>query len=158
MAFGNPMAMRWNRLYKGTPAELALEDAIAALGVPYRTQFPGFLYGFRFFPDFLLPTLGLVIEVDDDSHTRAAKKIADAERTEFLEESQGWKVARCTNDEALNNPREAVRAMLESVGMWPLPARLPRLADSMPRPKKCPKKERRAAKSAARQRKRGLTQ
>jgi very-short-patch-repair endonuclease len=153
---GNPMAARWNRLYKGTDAELSLEDAVAELGVPYRTQFPGFLYGFRFFPDFLLPTLGVVIEVDDDSHTRAKKRIEDAERTDFLEETQGWRVVRCTNDEALNDPRGAVRAMLEGVGMWPLPQRLPKLADAMPRPKKCPKKESREAKSAARQRKRGL--
>lgn len=158
MAFGgkfNPMAVRWNKLYKGTPAELALEDAIAAVGVPYRTQFPGFLYGFRFFPDFFLPTLQLVIEVDDSSHGRAAKMIADAERTEALE-SKGWKVVRCSNREALDDPHGAVRRMLASVGMWPLPESRPLVADCLPKPGKTPRKEQRAARSLVRQRRRGL--
>lgn len=143
------MSMRWGRLYKGTPAELALEDAIAALGVPYRSQFPGYLYGFRFFPDFFLPTLGLVIEVDDHSHERADKMLADAERTAELEE-YGWRVVRCTNDEALVDPHGTVRGLLSSVGMWPLPNRLPPVAQALPKPKKCPQKIKREAKSAAR--------
>lgn len=144
------MSVRWNRLYRGTPAELALEDAVAALGIPYRTQFPGFLYGFRFFPDFLLPTLKVVLEVDDASHNRIEKALADDERTDYLETEQGWKVARCTNEEALANPGAAVRMMLASVGKWPLPSSLPRIADSLPTPKKCPPKDRRAAREKAR--------
>lgn len=144
------MAMRWGKLYKGTPAELALEDAVAELGVPYRTQFPGYLYGFRFFPDFLLPTLGLVIEVDDSSHRRAEKILADDERTEALERF-GLRVVRCTNDEALNDPRGTVRALLASVGMWPIGAlRWPSVASSLPKPGRAPQKERRAAKSSQR--------
>src|SRR5690349_6910316 len=115
------MHVRWGRLYRGTPAELALEDAVAELGVPYRTQFPGFLFGFRFFPDFVLPTVGVVLEVDDDSHSRPEKQEADGERTQYLEGEQGWRVARCSNQEALENPRGAVRRMLASVGCWPLP-------------------------------------
>jgi very-short-patch-repair endonuclease len=148
------MAMRWGKLYKGTPAELALEEAVAELGVPYRTQFPGYLYGFRFFPDFLLPTLGLVIEVDDSSHKKADKILKDADRTEALE-ARGWQVVRCTNEEALDDPRGAVRAMLRSVGMWPLPEKKERLARALPQPGKCPAKDRRAAKSLERRRRRG---
>ncbi len=147
------MAIRWGKLSEGTPAEHSLEDAVAALGVPYRVQFPGWKYGFRFFPDFFLPTLGLIIEVDDKSHRKAEKAIADAERTAVLE-SFGWRVVRCTNDEALTDPSGSVRAMLSSVGLWPLPSRLPKLAASLPPLKKAPPKERRAAKSAARQRRR----
>lgn len=143
------MSMRWGKLYKGTPAELALEDAVAALGVPYRTQFPGFLYGFRFFPDFLLPTMKLVIEVDDSSHSRVDKKLADAERTEQLE-SMGWRVVRCTNDEALSDPRGTVRALLSSVGLWPVPRNLPRVAATLPQAARCPQKIRREMKHSER--------
>jgi hypothetical protein len=157
MAFSfNPMAARWNKLYKGTPAELAMEDAVASLGIPYRTQFPGFLYGFRFFPDFFLPTLQLVIEVDDSSHTRLAKVIADGERTEALEDKLGCRVVRCSNREALTDPHGAVRRVLADVGYWPLPTNLPKIAACMPKPGKVSKNAQRAAKSAARRRRRGL--
>lgn len=155
---GNPMGPRWHRLYKGTPAEQSLEDAVAALGVPYRSQFPGFLYGFRYFPDFLLPTLKLVIEVDDKSHNKAAKALKDADRTEFFEQRHGWQVVRCTNEQAVNHPYEAVTTMLKSVGLWPIPEeyRKLRLADCMPQPKATPRKETREQKSERRQRRRGL--
>ena len=153
----NPMGPRWNRLYKGTDAELSLEDAVAALGIPYRTQFPGFLYGFRFFPDFLLPTLQVVIEVDDDSHSRAAKKMSDAERTEHLQD-RGWTVVRCTNEEALNDPHGAVKRMLTDIGQYPVPngIRALKVADFMPQPKTCPRADRREAKSKARAKRRGV--
>lgn len=148
------MHVRWGRLYKSTPAELALEDAVAALGIPYRHQFPGFLYGFRFFPDFVLPTLRVVLEVDDASHGKPDKIAQDAERTDYLQTEQSWKVARCTNAEAIADPRGAVRRMLESVGCWPLPGHLPHVADCLPAAKKCPPKIRREAKMAARLEKR----
>jgi len=151
----NPMGPRWHKLYKGTPAEQALEDAVARLGVPYRSQFPGFLYGFRYFPDFFLPTLQLVIEVDDTSHSRAAKILKDAERTEALE-SKGWQVVRCSNREALDDPDGAVRRCLIEAGLWPLPENLPKLADCMPKLGKVPKKEQREAKTAQRRHRRGL--
>ncbi len=147
--------MRWGKLYKGTPAEKSLEDAVAALGVPYRTQFPGYLYGFRFFPDFLLPTLGLVIEVDDSSHDRAAKIEADAVRTETLG-AHGFQVVRCTNEQALTDPHGTVRRMLSEVGLLPIPRNLPLLGNSLPKTKKAPQAERRAAKSAATRQRRGL--
>ncbi len=141
------MAMRWGRLYEGTPAEHALEDAVAALGVPYRVQFPGWKYGCRFFPDFVLPTLGLVIEVDDDSHNRTEKRLKDAERTEVIEEVWGWKVVRCTNNDALFRPKETVRKLLESVGLYPIPEKLPKLRAALPDLRKAPRSERRQAKS-----------
>lgn len=139
------MAMRWGKLYKGTPAELSLEDAVAELGVPYRTQFPGYLYGFRFFPDFLLPTLGLVIEVDDASHNKADKIESDRLRTEELG-NHGLRVVRCTNDDALSDPRGTVRAMLVSVGMWPLPQKRPRVSSALPNPRRAAQSQRRAAR------------
>ena len=139
------MHARWSRLYRSTPAELALEDAVAAIGVPYRGQFPGFLYGLRYFVDFLLPTLRLVIEVDDPSHNTAEKQITDAERTAALERVWGVRVVRCTNEEAIADPHGTVRRLLSEAGVWPLPARvrLQRLADNMPRAAKCPPRLRR---------------
>ncbi len=139
------MHIRWGRLYQGTPAELALEDAIAELGVPYRNNFPGFKYGVRFFPDFYLPTLKLVIEVDDRSHRDPVKMAEDELRTRALRQAWGVRVVRCTNEEALDDPRGAVRAMLSTVGLWPLPSRRPSLAASLPQLRKAPVKARRAA-------------
>ena len=147
----NVMAIRLGQLYKGTDAERSLEDAIGALGVPYRYQFPGFLYGVRFYPDFLLPTLKLVIEVDDDSHRRKDKIEADRERTRILEREWGVRVVRCTNRNALDDPHGTVRAMLSSVNLWPIPSRLPTVAASLPRLRTAPKKAKRERASKARQ-------
>jgi very-short-patch-repair endonuclease len=149
MAF-NPMSMRWGKLYEGTPAEKSLEDAVAALGVPYRTQFPGWKYGCRFFPDFLLPTLKVVIEVDDPSHDDPEKMAADVERTRVIFDTWGAQVVRIPNKKALTDPHGSIRAALSEVGLWPLPKNLPRLRDSLPPLRKAPKRERREAKSRAR--------
>lgn len=146
------MAGRWSKLYEGTRAEHSLEDAVAALGVPYRTQFPGYRYGCRFFPDFVLPTLKLVIEVDDASHDDKAE--ADEERSKIIYATWGWTVVRCTNEDALRDPEGIVRALLKSVGLWPLPSSLPRLRDALPKVRKAPQKLKRQAKSAARRAKR----
>lgn len=137
---GNSMASRWCNLYKGTVAEKALEDALAAVGVPYRTQFPCFLFGLRYFPDFVLPTLQLVIEVDDDSHKKKTKE--DKERSDALKERYGWDVVRCTNSEAINNPAGAVERMLLDAGYWPVPEGIRglKIADFLPTPAKTPKK------------------
>lgn len=143
------MAVRWGRLYEGTPAELALEDAVAALGVPYRTQFPGFKYGVRAFPDFYLPTLGLVIEVDDPSHEKLEKMEADAERTATLNKEWGVRVVRCKNEEALNDPHGTVQRLLREAGLWPLPERLPKIADALPKLRRAPQRIKREAKMAA---------
>jgi very-short-patch-repair endonuclease len=101
---------RWARLYANpTDAERALEPAVAALGIPYRFQHP--LWGLRVFPDFVLPRHKIVIEVDDPGHNRSAQRKKDAERTEKLNRA-GWRVARCTNEEAEEDPHGAVRRML----------------------------------------------
>lgn len=156
MGFGNPMAMRWGRLYKGTPAEHALEPAVAAIGLPYRTQLPGYLYGFRFFPDVFIPQLGLIMEIDDKSHRRPEKMLEDADRTDALE-ARGWTVVRCTNEEALSDPHAAVTRMLADAGVTTDMIRAARnkpLADCLPKPGKCPKKNRREVKAAATQQRR----
>lgn len=146
----NPMSARWCRLYKGTESELSLEDAVASLGVPYRTQFPCFLYGLRYFLDFYLPTLGVVIEVDDPSHDRLEKVEADAERTAALEKEWGVRVLRCTNDEALNDPHGTVKGLMKRAGIDPSQFRANRLAEHLPQPKRAPQKARRESVSAAR--------
>jgi len=129
------MAARWGKLYRGTPAELAMEDAVAALGIPYRTQWPGFLYGCRYFPDFVLPTAGIVVEVDDPSHKR--KQEEDDERSRFLLERFGWVVVRVTNEEALRDARGALAEALAQSGRWP-PRGKRSTAASLPRPGRCP--------------------
>lgn len=155
----NIMAMRWSRLSEGTPAELAIEDAIAALGVPYRFQFPGYRYGLRYFPDFYLPTLKLVIEVDDPSHDKKVEE--DAERSARIEQEWGARVVRCTNEKALQDPYGAVKGCLADAGLLSAQfamrlgeARssrsLPRMAAAIPPLRRAPRKEKRAAKAAAR--------
>lgn len=99
----NLMAQRWCRLYRATPAELAIEPYIAALGKTYRTQLPMFLWGGKYFPDVAIFGLAIILEIDDDSHRDPGKAAADAERTRELE-SEGWSVVRCTNVEALTTP------------------------------------------------------
>jgi len=143
----NPMSMRWCRLYKGTAAELALEDAVAALGVPYRNNFPGFLYGVRYFADFYLPTLRLVIEVDDPSHDKLEKMESDAQRTADLAAAWGVRVVRCKNEEAINDPKGTVERLMREAGCSF--ERLPKMSEALPTPKKAPQKIKREAKSAA---------
>jgi very-short-patch-repair endonuclease len=143
----NIMAMRWSKLSEGTKAEIAIEDEIAALGVPYRFQFPGYKYGCRFFPDYYLPTLKLVIEIDDKSHDK--KTEADQDRSNIIFQTWGAQVVRCTNEEALNDPHGAVVRMLSSVGLWPLPAKLPRLKTALPPLRKAEKKVKREMNAAA---------
>lgn len=58
----------------------------------------------------------LVIEVDDSSHARPAKKRADAERTRKIE-AAGYKVVRCWNDEALSDPYGTVDRMMAAAGL-----------------------------------------
>lgn len=110
----SPFLLRnWAKLYsQQTPAEAALEPAIASLGVPYRFQHPVWAAGL--FPDFALLDQRLVIEVDDKSHRRKTK--ADAERTAKLERL-GWRVVRCTNEEALEAPHNTVDRMMAEAGL-----------------------------------------
>lgn len=109
--FAETFLGKWAKHYANqTPAEAAIEPAIAALGIRYRFQHP--LWGLRLFPDFVLLDHKIVIEVDDASHRTSAKRRADAERTARLQ-AAGWRVVRCTNDEALEDPHGSVRRMLE---------------------------------------------
>lgn len=107
----------WAGAYSNpTEAEAALEPAVAALGLPYRFQHP--IWALRYRLDFALPTLKLAIEVDDPSHTAKAKRAKDKERTKRLL-AKGWRVVRCTNKEALTDPRGAVERMLRSANIDP---------------------------------------
>lgn len=116
------MASRWCTLYRGTDAEHAIEPAIAALGTPYRTQYPLFLFttDLKFFPDFVLTEKRIIIEVDDDSHLTKRKKAADALRTAALVKA-GYRVVRCSNEEALSDPRGTVARLMEEAERTPVP-------------------------------------
>lgn len=117
----NPFLLRWAKLYSNqTPAERALEPAIAALGVRYRTQHP--LWALRVFPDFVLLDQRVVIEVDDPGHRRTLQRRKDAERTKKLR-SHGWRVVRVTNEEVLEDPHAALRRVLEPIepALYPKP-------------------------------------
>lgn len=111
----NLLLTRWAKLYsQQTPAERAIEPALASLGIPYRFQHPVWSVGV--FPDFVLLDDRVVIEVDDPSHNTKAKKAADKLRTEKLVRA-GWKVVRCTNAEALSDPRAAVDRMMADLNL-----------------------------------------
>ncbi len=106
---------RWSKHYsQPTPAEASLEPALASLGVPYRFQHP--LWALGVFPDFVLLNERVVLEVDDPSHNTKKKRIADEARTQKLGRA-GWKVVRCTNDEALTDPHAAVDRMMADAGL-----------------------------------------
>jgi len=106
------MLKNWAKLYNLTEAEQALEPAVASLATPYRVQHP--LWGLGLFPDFVLLSHRVVLEVDDPSHAR--KRKADAERTAKLNRA-GWRVFRCSNDEALSDPYGTVDRLMEAAGL-----------------------------------------
>lgn len=102
---------RWASLYTNqTPAERALEPAIASLAIPYRCQHP--IWSLHIFPDFVLPQHKVVIEVDDPSHFTAAKRKKDEEKTQRLSKL-GWRVVRVTNKEVLADPYAALSRLLD---------------------------------------------
>lgn len=106
----NPLLPKWSKNYsQQTDAEKAMEPAIASMGQVYRFQHPVWALGV--FPDFVLLDERVVIEVDDKSHRRKDKREADAKRTAGLEEL-GWRVVRCTNEEALADPYGTVNRMM----------------------------------------------
>lgn len=106
---------RWAKLYsQPTPAEQALEPAIASMGVPYRFQHPVWALGV--FPDFVLLTERVVLEVDDKSHRAPKKRAADEDRTLRLGRI-GWRVARTTNEAALSDPWAAVDQMMTDLNL-----------------------------------------
>ncbi len=110
----NPMWARWVRLYAGTRPEIALEPAVAALGRPYRFQHP--LWHLGLFPDFALTLDRVIIEVDGDEHRTAEGRAKDAERTRRLGDD-GWRVVRCSNEEAVVNPWATVNRLMLQAGL-----------------------------------------
>jgi very-short-patch-repair endonuclease len=105
----------WAGAYSNpTPAEAALEPAVAGLGLPYRFQHP--IWNLRYRVDFAFPSHKVVFEVDDPSHTQKAKRMKDRQRTEKLAKA-GWKVYRCTNDEALKDPKGTVHRLALEAGL-----------------------------------------
>lgn len=124
----NPLAGYWTKLYKGTAAEYALEPAVASLGVVYRWQYPFWLFGpLKYIADFLLPDHKVVLEVDDPSHFTPAGRAKDKIRTAALVRA-GYRVVRCTNDEALADPYGTVDRMCEAARLSLRTARTPRQA------------------------------
>lgn len=103
--------MFWARLYKGTPSELNIEPAIAALGVPYRFQMP-FFGRPTYFADFAFPTLRVILEIDGKEHRTKAGRAKDAKRDAYFA-NKGWLVLHCTNEEAQYQPYETVARLLK---------------------------------------------
>lgn len=104
------MLKYWARLYNNmTPAEQALEPAVAALGERYRTQYP--FFGLRHIADFALLDRKLIIEVDGASHDHYKQKHKDLQHMLALE-ARGWSVYRCSNLQATVDPEGTVRAAL----------------------------------------------
>lgn len=139
----NTFLSRWAKLYSNpTPAEQALEPAIAALGIRYRFQHP--LWGLRVFPDFVLLDHKIVIEVDDPSHRTSKKRRDDAERTSRLE-AAGWRVVRCTNDEALEDPYGTIARLLGPLGVGPRQSESPGPRSPEPTPPESNRQTRRTS-------------
>ena len=88
-----------------TAAEAAIEPAIAALGEPYRFQYP--FLGIKYFADFALLDRKLIIEVDGYSHLSLAQREKD-----LIHEIQalelGWRVVRVSNADATECPEDSV--------------------------------------------------
>ena len=114
----NIILKRWAKLYSNpTPAEAALESAIASAGLGrYRFQHP--IWAQRVFPDFVLLDHRVIIEVDDPSHRTTKKRREDAERTVRLERS-GWRVVRCENADALEDPHGTLERILAPLNIQP---------------------------------------
>lgn len=108
------MLKNWAGLYNGTEAEWAIEAAIASLGRPYRWQHP--LWALAVFPDFVLHADRVVIEVDDDGHHTAEGIEKDKARTAKLKLA-GWRVVRCTNEEAIRDPYGTVNRLMTELGL-----------------------------------------
>lgn len=95
-----------------TESEAAIEPAIAALGKRYRFQHP--FFKLHHMADFALLDDKIIIEVDGASHNTPKQKLKDLKHTLALE-AMGWKVLRCTNEEAKRHPTETVARLLAQV-------------------------------------------
>lgn len=119
--------MRWAKLYSSpTEAEQSIEPAIASLGIPYRFQHP--LWGLSLFPDFVLLSDRVVIEIDDPSHFTTKKRKDDAIRTQKLAK-HNWRVVRCTNAQAIQDPYGTVDDLMR---LLELPYRTKSMAQLVP--------------------------
>jgi very-short-patch-repair endonuclease len=114
----NPMPGRWVKLTRDiTAGEAALEPAVASLGVPYRFQYPMYLFGpLKYFPDFVLLDHKVIFEVDDPKHFTAEGRAKDKIRTANLKKA-GYRVARVTNEAAIADPYGAVDRMCAEAGL-----------------------------------------
>lgn len=111
----NPMLGFWYSQYFGNNKyELALEPAIAALGLPYRYQHLDL--SLKIIMDYAMPTIKLDIEVDGDSHRRADQIRADIDRAEQLRK-RGWTVYRIQNEDALADPKGCIERMVSELGL-----------------------------------------
>jgi very-short-patch-repair endonuclease len=86
-----------------------MEKAVSKLGRRYRFQH--LVASAKAILDFALIDDKINIEIDDPSHFTKAGLKKDRDRTEKLE-LLGWRVVRCTNDEALSSPEAALSKML----------------------------------------------
>lgn len=117
MAFrANPLLGYWKRMCaQPTDAEAALDPAVAALGVPYRFQYP--FWEHKYFADFAVLPWRLIIEVDGDSHNKPSQKEKDLKHAlQVLDD--GWVVARVSNELAMKCPEAAVEQAVEYYREW----------------------------------------
>lgn len=75
-----------------------------------------------FIVDFASRKLGLVIEIDGDTHDMTDEN--EVRRTRFLEK-QGYRIMRFTNSDVLDNLEGVLTAIEEKLGDTPLPGPLP---------------------------------
>ncbi len=95
-----------------TPPEIALWAKLRAgrlHGIKFVKQHPIGPY----VADFAARDLGLVIELDGDSH--AGREAHDAGRTMFME-GHGYKVIRFPNREVMTNMEDVLRSILIALG------------------------------------------
>jgi very-short-patch-repair endonuclease len=95
-----------------TPPEIKLWSRLRAgrlQGIKFVKQAPIAPY----IADFAARDLGLVIELDGDSH--AGREDYDAARTAFME-SQGFRVIRFSNSDVMTNIEGVARAILITLG------------------------------------------
>ena len=112
----NPLLGYWRRMCaEPTEAESALDPAVAKLGYAYRFQHP--FWEYKYFADFAVLPLKLIIEVDGDSHDRPSQKEKDLKHAlQVLDD--GWVVARVSNELAVQNPGAAAAQALAYYQDW----------------------------------------
>lgn len=111
----NPLIGFWYKQYFGdNKYELALEPAIASLGLPYRYQHLDLSR--KIIMDYAMPTIKLDIEVDGDSHKRVAQVRDDLNRAQELKKI-GWTVYRIQNEDAIADPFGCIDRMVQDLGL-----------------------------------------